>query len=227
MVKQETTIAESHRNILNPNEQNGQSSKAVTEYGQNAFQSVETALVSCRDTETPASDSVTTPTLLSDEVIEKIGSENSLNQQQWIAFHIIANFFVKRHVDGCSDDADCLTMLMMGPGGTGKTHVVKAVRAVMQYYGCGHMIRFLAPTGSAAALIDGMTVHKGLGITIKSNNKGKGNRKPGESTQDYTVVISVSSRVQLHEEWKSVEFLLIDEVSLVSLQLLAEIDHAL
>lgn len=24
-------------------------------------------------------------------------------------------------------------------GGTGKTHVVKAVCAVIQYYGCGHM----------------------------------------------------------------------------------------
>lgn len=72
-----------------------------------------------------------------------------------------------------------------------------------------------------------MTVHKGLGITIKSNNKGKGNCKPGESTQDYTVIISVSCCVQLCKEWKSVEFLLINEVSLVSLQLLAEINHAL
>ncbi|KAG2061241.1 hypothetical protein BDR06DRAFT_966245 [Suillus hirtellus] len=72
-----------------------------------------------------------------------------------------------------------------------------------------------------------MTVHKGLGITIKSNNKGKGNCKPSKSTQDHTVVISISSHVQLCEEWKSVEFLLIDKVSLVSLQLLAEIDHAL
>jgi hypothetical protein len=72
-------------------------------------------------------------------------------------------------------------MLMTGPDGTGKTHVVKAVRAVMEYYGQGYLIRFLAPTGLAAALIDGMTIHKGLGIKIKSMNKGKGNRAPGES----------------------------------------------
>ncbi|KAG1887500.1 uncharacterized protein F5891DRAFT_901016, partial [Suillus fuscotomentosus] len=57
-----------------------------------------------------------------------------------------------------------LRMLMTGPGGTGKTHIVKAVQRVMQHYGCAHLIRLLAPTGSAAALIDGMTVHKELGI---------------------------------------------------------------
>ncbi|KIK25517.1 hypothetical protein PISMIDRAFT_48377, partial [Pisolithus microcarpus 441] len=51
-----------------------------------------------------------------------------------------------------------LLMLMTGPGGTGKTHIVKAVHSVMNHYGCGHIIRYLAPTGSAAALIDGMTV---------------------------------------------------------------------
>ncbi|KIJ09416.1 hypothetical protein PAXINDRAFT_41554, partial [Paxillus involutus ATCC 200175] len=51
-----------------------------------------------------------------------------------------------------------LIMLMTGPGGTGKMHVVKAVHSVMDHYGCAHMIRFLAPTGSVAALINGMTV---------------------------------------------------------------------
>lgn len=66
-------------------------------------------------------------------------------------------------------------MLMTGPGGTGKTHVVKALKDVMAHYGAAHQIRFLAPTGSAAALIDGMTIHKGLGIKVKSNEKGKGN----------------------------------------------------
>jgi len=65
-------------------------------------------------------------------------------------------------------------MLMTGPGGTGKTHVVKAVQALMQRYGCGHLIRFLAPTGSAASLIDGMTVHKALNIQIRSaDSRGK------------------------------------------------------
>ena len=118
-------------------------------------------------------------------------------------------------------------MLMTSPRGTGKTYVVNAVQSVMVHYGCGHMIRFLAPTGSAATLIDGMTVHKGLGIKIKSKNKGKGNRNPGESVKDYTILISVKERIGLREEWKNVEFLLIDKSSLIGLELPADIDHAL
>ncbi|KAG2040730.1 hypothetical protein BDR03DRAFT_805796, partial [Suillus americanus] len=100
----------------------------------------------------------------SDDIIKKIGTKRGLNEQQWIAFQIITNHFVQTNVNKCDEETKQLIMLMTGPGGTGKTHVIKAVCAVMQYYGCGHMIQFLAPTGSAAALIDRMTVHKGLGI---------------------------------------------------------------
>ncbi|KAF8591014.1 hypothetical protein K439DRAFT_1278160, partial [Ramaria rubella] len=55
-------------------------------------------------------------------------------------------------------------VLMTGPGGTGKTHVVRTLNALMSKYGCTHLIRYFVPTGSAAALIDGSTIHKGLSI---------------------------------------------------------------
>ena len=72
-----------------------------------------------------------------------------------------------------------------------------------------------------------MTVHKGLGITVKSFNKGKGNRVPGENHEDYSVLIGVKNKTMLREEWRHVEVLLLDEVSLLSQQLLCEMDHAL
>ncbi|KAA1471061.1 hypothetical protein DENSPDRAFT_775769, partial [Dentipellis sp. KUC8613] len=59
---------------------------------------------------------------------------------------------------------DPLRLFMTGPGGTGKTHVVNAVKSLMDMYQCGHRIRLLAPTGSAATLIGGTTCHKGLGL---------------------------------------------------------------
>ncbi|KAF8231124.1 hypothetical protein L208DRAFT_1278606 [Tricholoma matsutake] len=59
-----------------------------------------------------------------------------------------------------------MRMLLSGPGGTGKTHVVNAVQQIMKIYGYQHSIHFLAPSGSAASLIDGMTIHKGLSIKI-------------------------------------------------------------
>ena len=90
-------------------------------------------------------------------------------------------------------------MLLMRPGGTGKTHTIKAVKEVMCHYQMEYAIWFLAPTGSAAALIDGITIYKGLGIKIKA--KDKGNRAPGDTTDDYTVVIVIKNRTQLREEW--------------------------
>lgn len=118
-------------------------------------------------------------------------------------------------------------LLLTGPGGTGKTHVVKGLKAVMAAYGCEHKIRFLAPTGSAASLIDGMTIHKGLGIKIHSNEKGKGNHKVGDDKEDYSVLITIQNRMALRAEWEDVEVVLIDEVSLLAQQLNSEIDHAL
>ncbi|KAG2749904.1 hypothetical protein P692DRAFT_20730614, partial [Suillus brevipes Sb2] len=218
---QENRITETRRNALNPD---NQAERA-------RFVKDTTAFEPCSQYSQPPrlTESVDPPCeqLTPAEVIQQIGEQFQLNDKQWIAFRIIAEHFVHNVIEKQSDQCLQLTMLMTGPGGTGKTHVVKAVRAVMEYYGHGHIIRFLAPTGSAAALIDGMTIHKGLGIKIKANNKGKGNRKPGESLQDYSVIVSNQSKSQLREEWRNVGYLLVDETSLLGLQLLAQLDHAL
>jgi hypothetical protein len=117
---------------------------------------------------------------------------------------------------------------MTGPGGTGKTHVVKAVKEVMGHYGSAHKIQFLAPTGSAASLIDGMTIHKGLGIKIVNDiGRGKGGRNLGESSEDPSLLVSIQNKTHLRDEWQHVEVALIDESSMLSEQLLCEVDQAL
>jgi hypothetical protein len=162
-----------------------------------------------------------------EEIVTLVENEFQLNRKQTHAFRIIAKHFLRRFILKDLSEAP-LRMLLTGPGGTGKTHVVKALRKVMTFYGCEHKIRFLAPTGSAASLVDGMTVHKGLGIKIlKSDGRGKGNRSMGESNEDYTVLVSIKNKTQLRDEWRNVDILLIDEASLLSAQLLCEIDHAL
>ena len=165
--------------------------------------------------------------LSAEDVIEKVGKEFELNEKQWVAFRIIARSFVSRYVEETDTETEPLRMLMTGPGGTGKTHIVKAVQKVMDYYGCAHKIRFLAPTGSAASLINGMTIHKGLGIKVKSKEKGKGNRKLGDNIEDYSVIISIQNRTKLRDEWRDVVVLLVDECSLVGCELMSELDSAL
>ena len=48
-----------------------------------------------------------------------------------------------------------------------------------------------------------------------------------ESKEDYTVLVSIKNKTVLGDEWKKVDILLIDEASLLSAQLLCEIDHVL
>ncbi|KAG1765858.1 hypothetical protein EV702DRAFT_981220, partial [Suillus placidus] len=95
--------------------------------------------------------------------MSEVECEFGLNEKQRTCFRIIANWFVCKVVEKSSNKPQ-LSMVMTGPGGTGKMYVVNAVRELMRHYGCEHQIRFLAPTGSAASLIEGMTIHKGLGI---------------------------------------------------------------
>ncbi|CAF3176819.1 unnamed protein product [Rotaria sp. Silwood2] len=71
------------------------------------------------------------------------------------------------------------------------------------------MMRKLAPTGIVAAEIDGMTIHSFLG---EQHNSGKARTiKPGNS--------------KLEKEWALVEYLLIDEMSMVGLTLLAKLNR--
>ncbi|TEB26514.1 hypothetical protein FA13DRAFT_1588949, partial [Coprinellus micaceus] len=96
-------------------------------------------------------------------IIDLVKHRRSLNSQQQLAYDIITGHFIRKFIIKSPAESP-LRMLMTGPGGTGKTYVVNSVKEVMNSYACGHRIRYLAPTGSAAALIDGMTVHKGLGL---------------------------------------------------------------
>ena len=168
-----------------------------------------------------------TSTISPETILENVRTKFTLNQKQSWAFEIIANNFLDRCVRKI-DGTKPLRMLMTGPGGTGKTHVVKAVKEVMGHYGSAHKIRFLAPTGSAASLIDGMTIHKGLGIKIvKDDGRGKGGRNLGESKEDPSVLVSIQNKILLRDEWQHVEVALLDECSMLSEQLLCEVDHAL
>lgn len=165
------------------------------------------------------------------EVFDKISVNFKLNEKQKQAFFIMVNSFFEQQAWARSDKSGIkplpLRMVMTGPGGTGKTHVIKALLAVMEHYGMSHVMRKLAPTGSAATLIDGMTVHKGLGIKVRKKNKGKGNRVPGDNTEDLSVLVSVKQLENLRAEYKDAEWILLDECGMLSQELTSEVDAAL
>ena len=100
---------------------------------------------SCPKTDTPnINKSQKTTHIDPEDVINNIGSKFGLNKKQWIAFRLVARSFIKTHAS-MSDHPQPIRILLTGPGGTGKTHVVNALRALMAEYGSEHTLHFLAP----------------------------------------------------------------------------------
>ena len=87
-------------------------------------------------------------------------------------YDIVAHKFINKYVLKVADGRNPLQMFMTGPGGTGKTHAVKALQKLMSLHKLQHLIRFLGPTGLSAKQIGGTTIHKGLGLSIALKTRG-------------------------------------------------------
>ncbi|OJT07088.1 ATP-dependent DNA helicase PIF1 [Trametes pubescens] len=134
-----------------------------------------------------------------DETIEGIVVEFGLNsnEEQERAFRIVAD-----HVKSGSRQ---LMMYIAGVGGTGKTHVIKAVLKLFSILGRSREILVGAPTGAAALNIDGYTMHA---LTmLPGNGKGRLN--------------------ELRQLWGPVQYLIIDEISMIGARFLSQISNRL
>lgn len=151
--------------------------------------------------------------------VDEIRQKHALNKMQSVAYNVIANSYIDlqdKRSAALEADHKPLRLFLTGPGGTGKTHIVNCVKEMMGLYNASHRIRFLAPTGSAAALIDGMTIHRGLGISVSSSLE----------TGCTDIFINVKNKSNLRDEWRNVDVVLIDEISMVSLPLFCQLDQA-
>ena len=107
------------------------------------------------------------------------------------------------------DNNGQLIMCIPGCGGTGKSQLIRALSKYFLITKRIQMMRKLAPTGIAAAEIGGMTIHSFLGE--QRNSRKPRTIKPGDT--------------KLEKEWRLVEYLLIDEMSMVGLNLLAKLNR--
>jgi ATP-dependent DNA helicase PIF1 len=110
-----------------------------------------------------------------------------------------------------------LRLIIMGTAGTGKSHLIKTVRNRLQEMAKVYSINtqspvlVLAPTGVAAFNIRGVTIHSALSIPIGSNNFD----------------IDGERLKQLQKRLGGVNYLIIDEKSMVGRRMLALIDMRL
>jgi hypothetical protein len=96
------------------------------------------------------------------EIIDHTIWTFSLNTEQERAFRIITNH-------SSAPATEQLKMYLRGMGGTGKSQVIKALIYFFGQKKEDHRFTVLAPTGTAAALLNGSTYHKVLGIYRKND----------------------------------------------------------
>jgi len=137
----------------------------------------------------------------SEHDIERVIHQFTLNDEQQRAFRIIASHSVK-------DKTDQLRMFIGGPGGTGKSHVLDALREFFKSRKESHRFRLASFTGVAAKNIRGMTLHSALSLNKRKKRNDKG----------LTELISM---------WRNVDYLFIDEVSMIGCNLMLQIHEAL
>ena len=113
-----------------------------------------------------------------------------LNSERERAFWIIANH-------STMEKPEKLRMYLGGMGGTGKSQVIKALIHFFGERKENHRFLVVAPTGAAAALLNGSTYHSVLGIS------------DGE-------FVSAKSLAQIKARLDGVDYIFLDEVSMLS-----------
>ncbi|KAF5330095.1 hypothetical protein D9758_018667 [Tetrapyrgos nigripes] len=126
------------------------------------------------------------------KLIDDLCIKFQLNQEQERAFRIIANHAV-------SSISDQLKMYVGGMTGTGKTQVLKTLREFFKERDESHCMIVVAPTGTAAALIQGSTYHSIFGIN--SSEEGE---------------FWKTSLSQICSRLSGVNYVFLDEVSMLS-----------
>ena len=136
-------------------------------------------------------------------VADLIAEEFSLNVEQRRAFALVSR-------QAMQDRPPPLRMFIGGPGGTGKTRVVHAIQEFFTRTGQARRFQVCSFMGVAARNVSGSTLHAALNL---NERRGSG--------------YSAKSRRDLIAKWEGVDFLLVDEVSVIGRKMLVSIHEAL
>lgn len=119
------------------------------------------------------------------------------NAEQEMCLRIIGEHFIHGNIKQ-------LLMFITGIGGSGKSHVIRATVEMFRRCGAPEKLTLSAPTGSAAVLIDGYTIHA---LTFLPKRE-----------------VPVKQH-DLEYIWRTIEYLILDEASLLSAELLSQVSH--
>ncbi|MCP4455636.1 MAG: AAA family ATPase, partial [Planctomycetes bacterium] len=129
-----------------------------------------------------------------------------LNLEQDIVFHLFAQQVWKEAV-GHKKPRQSMCMIVRGTAGTGKSRLIDAIKQLVECAGCPELIWTGAYNGIAASLIGGPMLVKTLGLA---------RTKLGPEAQ-----------CELLQRFEGLRYLIIDDVSMISTQMLFKLDRQL
>ncbi|KAJ6512503.1 hypothetical protein C8R45DRAFT_812440, partial [Mycena sanguinolenta] len=135
------------------------------------------------------------------DILNTITRKWTLNSEQDRAFRVFASY-------ASAPQAEPLKMYLGGMGGTGKSNVFKAILDFFVLRNEEYRFIVLGPTGSTAALLNGSTYHSVFKIPREGNSK---NRNDIDGIPN-----DAANMALVNERLRGVEYILIDEVSMVS-----------
>ena len=133
--------------------------------------------------------------------MHKTLSQFKLNDMQTLAYKTIAEH-------SFAENPEQLRMFIAGPGGTGKSWLIDALRNYFHTQNQDYRLRLASYTGVASRNIQGMTLHSALCLN-KQNKR------------------SAKAKMNLIAMWRKVNYLIIDEVSMIGCQLMLRIHETL
>ncbi|KIJ09346.1 hypothetical protein PAXINDRAFT_87562 [Paxillus involutus ATCC 200175] len=116
------------------------------------------------------------------------------NEDQERAFRIVGEHFV-------TGDQDQLLLHISGIRGSGKSHVINAIRTLFEKMDRADKLQVTAPTGCAVLSLESLTYHS---VVLLRRNFHIG------------ITQGQVNQTDLEDIWKNVAYLIIDEISLVS-----------
>ena len=127
---------------------------------------------------------------------------SSLNKDQIRAFN-----FVKSHLQ----QQEPFHLFISGPGGVGKSHVISVIQELIKRVKLGQGVCITAPTGVAAFNISGITLHRAFSLPVQHG-----------APASY-LPLGAERLHAMRQFWFSVNTLIIDEISMVSYEMLVQI----
>jgi hypothetical protein len=157
------------------------------------------------------------------EAGRRLSKSFTLNRKQGIALRLLCRQLdlVRRDESGTPQ----LCQFVGGEGGTGKSRVIATIAELFASKGISHRLLVTATSGTAAANIDGITIHSACGFS--KDTAPRGGR--GSDVDGFAASSSASLRVDGRStaQWQEKWLLIIDEVSMLGARTLYFVNEQL